>query len=135
MDAIGAIYSESGDAGMLPYFEKNVSNVDGYDALSFMSNYMNLAKTTEGSNLDNALLKFKDVGTDMTQSPWRRLAATKSIFDLSQEYVMQMQSAKETNIKTRLAQKIEYLTMLLKDISNKEENDQLKAMYRQMQGV
>jgi len=132
VNAVGAIYAESGDLSNLGFFEKKTSNVDGYDAMSFLENYLKLAKTGDGSTLDNALLKLKEIGVNPTQSPWRRLGAYKSISDLSKEFKTQVEATSETNVKTRLQQKIEYLTGLTKDIASKESNDQLKAIYKQI---
>ena len=133
VNAIGKIYAQSGDLKTLPYFESKFEKIDGYNALSFIESYMNLAKTADGNKLDDSLIKLKALATNLDQSPWRRLAATKALSDLSNDYGQQLDAATETNVKTRLQQKQSYVLGIVKEIIKTETDKQLKMIYQRFQ--
>ena len=82
ISAIGVIYGQQGNVEKLSFFEDNWAKIDGPSSGDFFFSYANLL-LTNGGDIKPSLLKLKNVGVDMGQSPWRRISATQTISELS----------------------------------------------------
>ncbi|MTB51669.1 M1 family aminopeptidase [Lewinella sp. W8] len=80
--ALAALYGQSGDLSKLPFFEKQFSSIDGFPAIELFGAYQGLLSSGDASVITEGVEKLQAVATNMGQSPWRRLAATKAINDL-----------------------------------------------------
>lgn len=118
ISSIGKIYEESGELSKLAFFEKNFDKMSGYGAINFFTSYANLSTAGGSSAMIKSGNTMKDIATDMTQSPWRRLAATNAVDILYNE----LKGAGETD-------KAMSLKKMIADIKKAETNDQLKTMY------
>ena len=127
--AISEIYTDSGDASKMEFFEKNASKTDGYDAINFMENYLFLAVNDSEPSVGRALSFLKEMAVDQAQSPWRRYGATKAMADLRTEYEGALPSATDLD-RNRYTQKINQLTEIVNMIKEKESNGQLKQIYQ-----
>jgi len=128
ISSIGEIYASSGKENHLPFFEKNWNKVDGYNAVSFFDSYLNIIVNTNDKTVFSSMEKLKGLATNMIQSPWRRLAATKAMNDMRSEYQTRA-SKTEGQKKTDLLANADTITKLIEEIKSKEENDQLKDLY------
>lgn len=130
--SIAQIYADSRNADYLPFFEKNLEKVDNYAASNFYSQMLEIvlqAKVEETMRLMNRL---REIGTNQQQSPWRRLAATKTMTDLANEWQATANRANDAEEKQRLNQQVDQLKKYLEQIKDAEENDQLRSLYRQL---
>jgi aminopeptidase N len=122
VSGVGAIYAENAQADQIPFFEKSITKVDGMSAINFVGNYIKVLEKTNDAGIIEKLSKLRDIGINQSQSPYKRFACAKAIYDLSKKY------------KTQGNTKHEELTKLLSEIVSKETNEQLKAVYAQMMG-
>lgn len=129
--SIAQIYAESGDPTYLGFFEQNLEQVDNYAASSFYNQMLELALEAPQDETMRLMNRLKEIGINQRQSPWRRLAATKTITDLANEWQAQ---ANRTDGKERikLNQQVDQLIRYLDQLKEAEENDQLRQLYRQL---
>lgn len=129
--SIAQIYAESGDPSYLSFFEKNLEQVDNYAASSFYNQMLELALEAPQDETMRLMNRLKEIGIDQQQSPWRRLAATKTITDLANEWQARANrtGGKEKN---KLNQQVDQLIRYLDQLKEAEENDQLQQLYRQL---
>lgn len=127
ISALGGIYNKEGDIEKLSYFETHLKDVDGYSALDFYDAYTELAGSTrKAAPLNRVIESLEGVGTDMGQSPWRRIAAMQSLSTIKNN-VME-DAAKEGS---ELAPVLEKTKAAIANMKEKETNAQLKAIYEQ----
>jgi aminopeptidase N len=118
--ALADIYAAAGDPAKLSFFEKQMGEIDGFAAIELFENYRSLlAKGTEAQLL-GGISKMSAMGTDMTQSPWRRIAATKTLNDMREE--AKAEGAPEM---------VDNLGKIITEIKAKETMDDLKQIYQQ----
>jgi aminopeptidase N len=129
--SIAQIYAESGDPGFLSFFERNLEQVDNYAASSFYNQLLELALQAPQSETMRLMNRLKKIGLDQQQSPWRRLAAAKTITDLANEWQSQA-NRMEGSKKAELNKQVDLLMQHFEQIKTAEENDQLRSLYRQL---
>lgn len=129
--SIAQIYADSGDPAHLSFFKDNLEKVDNYAANSFYNQMLELCIQAPANETMLLMNRLKEIGVDQRQSPWRRLAATKTITDLANEWQAQANrtSGKE---QANLNQQVDRLLVFMKQIRDSEENDQLQRLYRQL---
>ncbi len=120
-EAIAKIYFESHDSIHLPYFIERLKKVDGYPAMAFYNYYGQLAAQNGDNNWHSAVDNFKAIALDQNESLWRKLAATKTLFDAK--------GAFESD--ASMAAKAKEIDDILKEIKDKESNKDLKALYEE----
>ena len=131
--SIAQIYAGSNDAKYLPFFINNLEKIDGYATNSFYTALVDYLINTDYLNKDKSILKnIEQIAVDQQQSPFRRLAATKAIVDLANEYQAQANRTKEKAMKQSLNLLVDHLAKVLNKVKAAEQNDQLKDMYRQL---
>lgn len=121
LSAVAALYAESGDPKYLPFFEKGMSKTDGYGALAFFSSYGKLVYAGSVANGAQAAEKLKTIAVDMKQSPWRRVAATRTLVELRMKYPEK--EGTETLV--------EQIGKMIETIIEAETEPQIKALYEQ----
>jgi aminopeptidase N len=117
---ISDIYAISGDPQYLPYFTKNIGNVDGYPALSFFENYALLLAEDKDNSLEKGIEQLKKIGTDMGTSPWSRIASIKTLSEI-----------KEALTEDTDARWVTLIEEAVSSIKAAETNPQLKGIYQQ----
>lgn len=133
LSTISTLYAESGDRKYLPFFQDKLKKVNGFDALSFFSNYQTLIAQFEAEESMAALEPVVKIGLDQQQSPWRRLAAMKALNDLRNEYRYEANQLEAEEAKQELENLVERVTKLMEQINAAESNNQLKNMYDSFQ--
>ncbi len=118
--ALAGIYAEAGDPVKLPFFEKQLATADGYGALDLMDGYRTLLSKGTPTQMASGLDKLVTMGKDMSQSLFRRLAATKAINDMREE----AKAADNTAVVTKLG-------ALISAIKEVETNPNLTQFYQQ----
>ncbi len=128
--AVASLYSETEDIKHLPFFERNLEKADGFGAISVFSGYGRLLASGSVVNCSSATEKLKAMAIDMKQSPWRRVAATRTLFELKMHYEEESEdgSDAENMARKNLVSKIE---TMIEDIKSAETEPQLKALYEQ----
>jgi len=116
---LSAIYAASGDLSKLPFFEKQMKEVDGYGAINLMDAYRSLLAQGDAAQVQAGIAKMKALALDQTNSPWRRLAATKALNDWREEY-------KATGT---AADKVDMLGKLINEVKAAETEPQLQQIY------
>jgi aminopeptidase N len=120
VSAIGSIYASSEDVKYLPYFVKNMENVDGFSAISFYENYGLLLLAAPEKDITMGINQLQSIGTNMGQSPWRRIASIKTLSEL-----------KGGLDGDSIEGLIEKISKAITSIKTAETNPQLKSIYQQ----
>ncbi|MEZ5040809.1 MAG: M1 family aminopeptidase [Saprospiraceae bacterium] len=120
IEAVSAVFSNTGDAQYLTYFEKNKDKIDGYLAMSFYDNYQSLAQQIGIEQALKTADAIQQVALDQDQSLYCRFGATRALDSLRQAIL--------TEGDTENAKKV---TLLIENIKSKETNGQLKQYYSQ----
>ncbi len=129
--AVSAIYANSGDPKYLPFFEQNFNKIDGFNVVSLMESYQQLAAKADNETAMTAMLKLKSIATDMSQSLWRRFGATRAINTMRTFYQDEASEA-EGEAKNRLTGNLAKMDEMLDEIQEKETDSQLQSLYSQM---
>lgn len=132
LTALSGLYAQSGDASYLPFFEKNFSRVQTYDAIGLIENYQVLAAKLDYLTAMAAMEKLQKIGLDPGQSQWHRFAAIRSINDMRNDYNQRAKEADNTAAKQELQQKVTTLTTMMEAIKAAEKDPQLKSLYDQL---
>lgn len=131
--AIAQIYAESKEPEYLSFFIKNLENVNGYAANSFYTALVDYLLNTDQLVKDTKVLgMIEQVASDQKQSPFRRLAATKAITDLANDYQARANRSNDKSMKQSLNLLVDQFSQALKNIKAAEKDDRLKDMYRQL---
>lgn len=128
---LAELYAEAGNVDKLPFFQKNLQEVDGPPAISFYGAYQTLLAEADWSQADDGVVQLQQVATDMGQSPWRRLAATKAVSDLARVYESRVDLETDAEAKDLLSKKILEVGAVLEAIKSAETNEQLQQIYQQ----
>jgi len=129
--ALGEIFVQTEDPAYMSFYEKNWSKVDGYDAISFLQNYMYIAVGGGDDKIDLAVGYLKEMGLNLAESPWRRFAATKTLSDLGNEYLEESKSSEGVQ-KSKFEQKATLLKDIVELIKRTETNSELLQIYKQL---
>ncbi len=116
--ALANIYAENPKAEYLPFFEKRLTKINGYEAIPFMGTYAQLAMGLDDANQIKVIEKFNGIALDQGTTPWRRYGAAKALKEMQTGYKSFNNTAK-----------VSELTKILADIISKETNKQLKTVY------
>ena len=133
LNSVGSIYQESGDVQYLPFFERNFRRMNNYNAIAFISSYVALVAKTDLVTGTQAAGKLRAIALDSSQSPWRRLAATKGLNDLRNEYRSQANDHKDKTQKDALEAKVTEISRMIDEIKTFETMDELKTIYQQLE--
>jgi len=128
--AVSGIYAGTEDMQYLPYFEQNMSEVDGFAAISFFENYEALLSNADGATQDKAIQSMNTLAQNMTASPWKRFASTKTLYTLLSK--LKLQSSVSSGDES-VASRIDFLTNAIKTIKENETEPQLKQVYQNFQ--
>lgn len=128
--AIANIYANSGDPKYLAFFKKNKEKIDGYQAFNFFSAFALLATNADIKTTFNAVDQMEAIGLNMSQSPWRRLAAARGINDIRNYYYQK--ETRDGKEKTDFDQIVADLGERLKKMKAAETNIDIKNLYDQL---
>jgi aminopeptidase N len=82
-EVLSTMYAESPSLDNLPFFEKQLDKIDGFQAFPLFNNYQQfLLGLNDPALLDAGVEKLKLIALNLKSSEWRRFAATKSIADI-----------------------------------------------------
>ncbi|MEM6316154.1 MAG: M1 family aminopeptidase [Bacteroidota bacterium] len=126
--AVGDIYAAQARADKIPFFEKNLTKVDGPEASNFFHNYAGLL-LSNGGDMTGAFGNLKGIATDMSQSLWRRFFSTQTLAELSQFYSEMIGQATDETVKTMFQNNIDTIQQYIAEIKKTETNQQLIAVY------
>jgi len=119
--ALAGVYAASGDVTKLPYLEEQMMEVDGFGSLELLAAYRNLLTQAEDAQVQEGIGKMKSLALSISDSPWRRLAATKAIHDWREE--LKEAGDDET--------KVQMLGDIITEIKENETEPQLQQIYGQ----
>ena len=122
---VSTIYAAEADAKFLPYFTKNLHNVDGYASFDFYENYVNMIAQLDIKHLSGAVENLKNIGIDMGQSPWKRMASMQGLSSLNTTFTEK--GGDDTS--SDMYPFIEKINAAIASLKAKETNPQLKAIY------
>ncbi|PSR13993.1 MAG: alanyl aminopeptidase [Bacteroidetes bacterium] len=117
---IGGIYATSNEVQYLPYFSQHLSHVDGYAAFDFYESFSVLLLVAEPAALLQGAQELQAIGTDMGQSPWRRLSAVRTLSQVKGALLEKGAEATATQIAD-----------MITAIKAAETNPQLQGIYQQ----
>jgi aminopeptidase N len=129
--ALASLYAKSGDATYLPFYEKNFTKVQTYDALGLVESYQQLAARLDFNAAMAAMEKLRQLGLDQSVSQWHRFAAIRSINDLRNDYNQRAKLA-DAAAKAELEQRIATLTQMMDAIKAAEKDPQIIGLYDQL---
>lgn len=124
MIGVSSIYSAEADAKFLPYFANNLKEVDGYASFDFYGNYVDIITQLDIKHLSGAIENLKNIGIDMGQSPWQRVASMQALSSLNTAF-----TAKEEDDELDMYPFLEKISAAIAALKAKETNPQLKAIY------
>ena len=130
--SIARIYAQAGAIDKLDFFERNLDKVDQYAAGNFYGQYLELVKQADLDQGLKAMQNLRAIAVDQQQSSWRRLAGTRIIVELANEWQSEANAAKGSAEKATLNKYVDQLQKMVEEINLKEENPQLKVYYQQM---
>jgi aminopeptidase N len=130
LTAVSNIYAEQKDLSKISFFGKNMNRVDGYGAMGYFENYFSLLQDADDVLITQNLIQMKDLAVDMGQSPWRRLAATKTLNDMRGLYLDKADNNSDATSQTELRESASQITQMIETIKAAETNDQLKVIYQ-----
>ncbi len=126
--ALAGLYSETGALEKLPYFERQLDKTDGYEAIDLYTAYQALLAKGQAADQTSGVARLKEVALDQSQSPWRRLAATKAISDLRTDLSSRVEELSDPADLNKL---IMEMGTSLETIKATETNADLKNIYQQ----
>ncbi len=126
--ALANLYSEAGDVTKLPYFEDRLEGADGYGAVGLYTAYQSLLAKGESADQTTGVERLKEIALDQSQSPWRRLAATKAISDLRTTLSDRVEEMADPDMLNKL---IMEMGTSLESIKAAETNADLRNIYQQ----
>ena len=133
LEAISRIYGESGNAKYLPFYEKNIDQVDGFESIAFADYYQSILSQIDIDQAINSLQKIKAKALDINKSPWQKLAIANAINNMRNEYRKRANKSKESRTKELLESQVEKISAMLDEIRSSETNERLKSLYDQYQ--
>ncbi len=133
LNAIGAMYKEQGGASYLAFFEKNFQKVNAFNAFLFFGSYQELAFNSGEKYAMEATARLKEMALNASQSPWRRMAATKSLNDMRNAFRAKGNATKDPAARQALEEKVTEISRIIEEIKLFEPNEQLKASYQQLE--
>jgi len=80
--ALAGIYATSGDLSKLPFFEAKMKDIDGFPAIDLFSGYGVLLGSANADQMAGGVNQLKGMAMNLNESPWRRLAATKTLHEI-----------------------------------------------------
>ena len=119
--ALANIYAENPKAEYIPFFEKRMTKMNGYDAISFIGSYGQMIVGLDDANQTKGIEKMKSMALNPNTSPWQRYGATKGLADMKPVY-------KTLNNTARISE----ITAIIKEVKAKETSKQLQAVYEMM---
>jgi aminopeptidase N len=119
--ALANIYSENPKAEYLPFFEKRMAKMNGYDAISFTGSYAQMCIGLDDATQTKSIEKLKTMALNQANSPWQRYGAAKGLADMKPAY-------KALNNTARMQE----ISAIVKEIKEKETSKQLKAVYEML---
>jgi aminopeptidase N len=125
------LYAEAENVAKLPYLEANLREVDGPPAVNFYGSYQALLAAADWEQAAAGVGQMKAVASDMGQSPWRRLAATKAVSDLAKVYTARLDEGEYADQQDLLNKQILEIGAALTAIKSAETNEQLQQIYQQ----
>ena len=126
--ALAGLYSETGALEKLPYFEQQLGKTDGYEAVALYTAYQALLAKGETAQQTSGVAMLQEMALDQSQSPWRRLAATKAISDLRSDLSERLEELGNTDELNKL---IMEMGTGLENIKAAETNADLRNIYEQ----
>ena len=126
--ALANLYSETGALEKLPYFEAQLEKTDGYEAVSLYTAYQALLAKGATAQQTSGVGRLQAIALDQSQSPWRRLAATKAISDLRTDLSERLEELGNTDELNKL---ILEMGTGLEAIKAAETNADLQNIYQQ----
>ncbi len=118
VNALAVIYSENPTAERVAFFDKKIKNINGMEAVSFISSYAVMSTGLDDKAQDKCISTLKVIGLAMEDSPWRRYGAAKGLSDMKTIY------RSLNNVS-----KVKEIELIIAEVKNKETNKQLKAIY------
>lgn len=128
INAIGALYGSQGGADKLAFFESKMGKIDGFESLEFFGNYLSLLQNADTDVQGQGFEMMRKLAADQGQSPWRRIAAFKSISD---GYEAMAANVTEEN---GMAQRLNKMAEGLRAIRENEPEGQIKQIFGQIFG-
>jgi hypothetical protein len=126
LGALADIYAKNPSAAPEGFFEKNLTNVDGQNAIEFIGTYGKMLssnyKADPNFDIVSKLNKLKGMATNPDVSLWKRFGSTKALYEIY----------KKLDEKSTVAAQVK---IMIDEIKEKETNDQLKAAYSAMFGL
>ena len=126
--ALATLYSETGRLDKLPYLETQLGGADGYEAIGLYTAYQSLLAKGETAQQTAGVARLQELALDQSQSPWRRLAATKAISDLRTDLSERLEELGNTEELNKL---IMEMGTGLENIKAAETNADLRNIYQQ----
>ena len=124
LEAISLLYVESGDPAYLPFFEKHLMTMNGFQAIYFFDAYQQLAVKGDINTQKEVSGKLTAIALDTDKSGWQRYAGTRALNEMRKHLMLKEDEESQT-----LATK---LLASLKEIKKAESSGQLSSFYEQL---
>ncbi|MEM6965539.1 MAG: M1 family aminopeptidase [Bacteroidota bacterium] len=133
INTVGEIFAATEDPKFLTYFENKWNDLKEYSVISFFDSYRYLVQRADEKTYNSIVTKMKKMGLDTTDSKWRRLAATKTLRDLRDEYQLDLDENTDEKKGALLSGKINTLTKVIDEIKAGTKDKWLLDVYNYYQ--
>jgi len=130
INSIGAIYALTGDAKYLPFFENKWNDIEGFGIFGFMTQYLNLLKTSTRSETAQAMGKMMTLSTNQNVSKWSRFASTQALFNYKKHLKETVKDIEDEGEKEEVNGRISDIGSMIAKIKAQETDKQLQGFYK-----
>ncbi len=126
------IYSAEEDPASLPFFERQLDNVDGFMAMSVFGGYQSLLTKLDIDPAIAALEKISGIARNTSESVWRRFSAVKVLYDMSVAFEKSSAKGEDEALSGRYKSQAGVLRKQVEDLRDAETDEDLKGIYNQL---
>ena len=119
------IYSISGDASYLSFFEENLEKVDQYNFFSFISNYEKLAQKAPLDDMVKTAIVLQGMAMDNSSNYFKKYACTNIINNLHNHLISENHQKNLPQYKNTILE----LEEILKEIIRTTDDMRLKSSF------
>lgn len=124
---IGSLYSDTGDAKYLPYFEEKLEKIGLYSMFDFYGKYYYLLKEQPLAKIGESASKLSAIAAEMNSNMYRRFVSMSTLSQLKNDLVAKQNAAPSD---TAITDTINKIKKLMATVMEKETNEMLLQRYQ-----
>ncbi len=129
LSAVGSIYSQTGDAKYLSFFESKWDNIGGFGIFGLMNQYLEILKGSTRSETAESMGKLMTLSTDQNASMWKRFASTQTLFNYK-KHLSETLDGLTTGEKIEVEGRINDISNMITTIKAQETSKRIQGFYK-----